>query len=81
MPLARASRLARPIPTRGRVPRLADYTGGTIVVRERKGSSPWCSLRADGPPGEGCGANEQGPAARVRKVGRVIEQERMSAVE
>jgi hypothetical protein len=23
---------------------LADYTGGLIVVRERKGSRPWCSL-------------------------------------
>jgi hypothetical protein len=28
---------------RRRVPRLADYTGGLIVVRERKGSRPWRS--------------------------------------
>ncbi len=26
-----------------REPRLADYTGGLIVVRERKGSRPWRS--------------------------------------
>ena len=37
--------LARPTPTRRRVPRLADHTGLSIFLRERKGSSPWCSPR------------------------------------
>jgi len=38
LPLARASRPSA-AGTEGRVPRSADYTGGTIVVRERKGSA------------------------------------------
>src|SRR3546814_6247012 len=49
--------LARPTPIRRRVPRLADHTGPSIFLRERKGSSPWCSPRHAGPPGEGRGAS------------------------
>src|SRR3546814_520194 len=41
-----------------RGPRLADYTGGLIVVRERKGSRPWCSPAPVWPPGEGSVPNK-----------------------
>src|SRR3546814_2589225 len=49
---------ALPISAGRRVPRLADYTGGLIVVRERKGSRPWCSPAPVWPPGEGSVPNK-----------------------
>lgn len=62
--------LARSTPCKGRrVPRLADHTGLSILLRERKGSSPWCSPKAAGLRGRAVDALQTPQRAPARQEG------------
>ena len=57
LPLARASRPSAADAGKASGAALGGLLGRSIVVRERKGSRPWCSLCVDRPPGEGIDAS------------------------